>query len=232
MNVREYILLKRQMGQHLLAVLIDPDKPIRFRAGELDGADLIFAGGSTGELSPQFIEQIRALTHRPIVLFPGHPGQFTAKADALLFLSMLSSRNPDVLIGQQVQVATEVKQSGIETIPMGYILIDGGIESSVQQVSHSAPIPPTDIAQICSIAVAGELLGHQLIYLEAGSGAKNPVSTEIIRRVKELISVPLIVGGGITTPEAMQAAFKAGADMVVIGNHLEKHPEQLNLFCR
>jgi len=232
MNVLEYIQLKRQMRQHLLAVLLDPERPIRFEKGELDGADLVFVGGSTGVLSSEFIEQIRTLTHRPIVLFPGNAGQFTAKADALLFLSMLSSRNPEVLIGQQVEVAATVKESGIETIPMGYILIEGGKKSSVEQASHSAPIPQTDIAQICSTAIAGELLGHQLIYLEAGSGALNPVSVEIIRKVRAAVSLPLIVGGGITSPEAMTAAYKAGADIVVIGNHLEQHPDQLKLFCR
>jgi len=232
MNVNEYISLKRQMGQKMLAVLIDPDKPIRFTKGELDGADLVFVGGSTGAISEAFIQQIRTITHRPIVLFPGNIAQFTAQADALLFLSMLSSRNAEVVIGQQVKAAAEVKQSGIETISMGYILIDGDKVSSVQQASHSTPISKEDIPLICSTAIAGELLGNQLIYLEAGSGAKTPVSTEIIQRVKKTISVPLIVGGGITTPEGMKAAFKAGADIVVIGNYLEQHPEEINRFCR
>jgi len=232
MNVQEYIALKRQMGQHLLAVLLDPEKPIRFHSGELDGADLVLVGGSTGELSPAFIEQLRALTHRPIVLFPGNVHQFTAQADALLFLSVLSSRNPEVLIGQQVKVAAQVRQSGIETIPMGYILIEGGKTSSVEQASHSLPIPQTAIDTICSTAMAGELLGQELIYLEAGSGAKTPVSIEIIKRVRASISVPLIVGGGITSPQAMKAAFQAGADIVVIGNYLEQYPDEIKHFCR
>jgi len=232
MNVKEYILLKRQMGQHLLAVLLDPEKPIRFLPGELDGADLIFVGGSTGSISDAFIQQIRSLTHRPIVLFPGNTDQFTAQADALLFLSMLSSRNAEVLIGQQVKAAAAVKLSGIESIPMGYILIDGGTTSSVEKASASTPIPPADISQICSTAIAGELLGHQLIYLEAGSGAKNPVSIDIIKQVRDAVTIPLIVGGGITSPEGMKAAFKAGADIVVIGNYLEQHPEEIKRFCR
>lgn len=232
MNIKEYIVLKRQMHQHLLAVLLDPEKPLRFQPGELDGADLIFVGGSTGGVSADFIEQIRLLTHRPVVLFPGNTQQFTAKADALLFLSMLSSRNPEVLIGQQVKAAAEVKRSGIETIPMGYILVDGGKISSVEQVSGSKPIPQTDVNQIVHTAMAGELLGMQLIYLEAGSGAKTPVSIDIIRLVRSAVSVPVIVGGGISSPEAMQEAFRAGADIVVIGNYLEQHPEQLKLFCR
>jgi len=232
MNIEEYILLKRQMGQHLLAVLIDPEHPISFEPGELDGADLIFVGGSTGDLSSVFIDKIRHLTHRPIVLFPGNAKQFTSGADALLFLSMLSSRNPEVLINQQVKAALAIKASGIETIPMGYILVDGGKISSVEKTSQSLPIAQEDVEQVVATAVAGELLGHHLIYLEAGSGAKIPVSIELIQRVREAIKVPLIVGGGITSPQAMQAAWKAGADIVVIGNHLEQHPKQLKLFCR
>lgn len=232
MSVKQYIDLKRQMGQHLLAVLIDPDKPLRFSSGELDGADLIFLGGSTGALSPLFIEQIRALTHRSVVLFPGNLNQLTTGADALLFLSMLSARNAEVLIGQQVAAAAAVKASGIETIPMGYILIDGGRVSSVQQASHTQPIPASDTEQIVATALAGELLGHQLIYLEAGSGAAVPVALDTIRRVREAVSVPLIVGGGITSPQAMRAAWQAGADIVVIGNYLEQHPDELKLFCR
>jgi len=232
MNVTEYILLKRQMGQKMLAVLIDPDKPLRFSKGDLDGTDLILIGGSTGTISDLFIEQIRSITHRPLVLFPGNLSQFTAKADALFFLTMLSSRNAEVVIGQQVKAAAQVKQSGIETLSMGYILIDGGKVSSVEQVSHSTPLPSNDIHQIISTAIAGELLGNQLIYLEAGSGAKNPVSTDIIQQVRSAISLPLIVGGGITTPDYMKAVFRAGADIVVIGNHFEQHPEQIKSFCR
>jgi len=232
MNIYEYITLKRQMGQHLLAVLLDPEHDIAFRSGELDGADLVLVGGSTGALSCAFIEQIRTLTHRPIVLFPGNANQFVGSADALLFLSMLSARNPKVLIEQQVQAAAAVRASGIETIPMGYILIDGGQVSSVERTSASSPIAQSDIPLIVSTAIAGELLGHKLIYLEAGSGAKTPVSTDIIRAVRSAIQVPLIVGGGITSPEGMRQAWQAGADIVVIGNYLEQHPEQLKFFSR
>lgn len=232
MNVTEYILLKRQMGQKMLAVLVDPDQPLRFAAGDLDEADLILVGGSTGTISDVFIEQLRSLTHRPLVLFPGNLSQFTAKADAILFLSMLSSRNAEVLIGQQVKAAADVRKSGIETISLGYILIDGGRVSSVERVSHSAPIPADDISLITDTAIAGEILGYQMIYLEAGSGAKTPVSTDIIQQVRTAISCPVIVGGGITSPEAMEAAFRAGADIVVIGNYLEQNPSQIHRFCR
>ncbi|MDY4149101.1 MAG: geranylgeranylglyceryl/heptaprenylglyceryl phosphate synthase, partial [Paludibacteraceae bacterium] len=121
---------------------------------------------------------------------------------------------------------------GIESIPMGYILIDGGRSTAVQRVSHTQPIPQTDLSQITDTAIAAELLGKRLVYLEAGSGADTPVSQAVIRSVRAQISVPLIVGGGIRTPEQMSAAFSAGADLVVIGNHFEFHPDQLPLFCR
>ncbi|MCQ2348049.1 MAG: phosphoglycerol geranylgeranyltransferase [Paludibacteraceae bacterium] len=230
MNVLEYILAKRQMGQHMLAVLLDPEHEIRFRKGELDAADLIFVGGSTGAISPLFIDKIRAITHRPIVLFPGNPSQFSPQADALLYLSVLSSRNPDLLVGRQIDSAQVIAQSGIEVLPMGYILIDGGIPTSVVQTCQSAPIPQDQITLITSTALAGQMMGKQLIYLEAGSGAKNPVSIDIINAVRQAINIPLIVGGGITTPQMMKDAFRAGADIVVIGNHFERHPEELHLF--
>lgn len=231
MNVLEYILAKRQTGQHMLAVLLDPEHEIPFRKGELDAADLIFVGGSTGGISPLFIDKIRTLTHRPIVLFPGNPSQFSPQADALLYLSVLSSRNADLLVGQQIASAHAIRESGIEVLPMGYILVDGGKETSVVRASHSSPIPQADIAQIKDTALAGEMMGRQLIYLEAGSGAKNPVSIDIINAVRQAISIPLIVGGGITTPQMMKDAFRAGADIVVIGNHFEHHPDQFSLFC-
>jgi putative glycerol-1-phosphate prenyltransferase len=129
-------------------------------------------------------------------------------------------------------MAMPILQSGIESIPMGYILIDGGRKSSVEKVSHCTPIPQDEVDRIISIAVAGQLLGKQLIYLEAGSGAKARVSTDIIRAVRAQLQVPLIVGGGICTPEAMLQAFDAGADIVVIGNHFEQHPDEMGDFIR
>lgn len=135
-----------------------------------------------------------------------------------------------MLITPHIKIAKNVIQSGIESIPMGYILIDGERKSSVELVSRCTPIAQNNVQQIISIALAGQLLGKQLIYLEAGSGAKKPVSTDVIRAVKEQITIPLIVGGGICTPQAMLQAFQAGADIVVIGNHFEQHPEQLPTF--
>jgi putative glycerol-1-phosphate prenyltransferase len=135
-----------------------------------------------------------------------------------------------MLITPHIQIAQQVIQSGIEAIPMGYILIDGERKSTVEIVSNCTPIPQNDINRIISTALAGQLLGKQLIYLEAGSGAQKPVSIDIIHAVHQLLQVPLIVGGGIRTPQAMLQAFQAGADIVVIGNHFEQHPEQLPLF--
>ncbi len=231
MTILEHIQHSRHTGAKLLAVLLDPEKPVPFTRGDLDAADLIFVGGSTGIIPSDFIGQIRTLTRRPIVLFPGNLGQFSADADALLFLSVLSSRNPDLLIGRHLSAAKRIHDSGVEVIPMGYILIDGGTLTSVVRSSHSTPIPRQDIATIADTALLGELLGKQLIYLEAGSGALTPVSADTIRTVRSLLSVPLIVGGGIRTPQAMREAFDAGADIVVIGNYLEQHPDQLPLFC-
>jgi len=214
-----------------LAVLLDPEHDVPFAPGELDQANYIFVGGSTGSLSTDYIAHLRTLTTRPIILFPGSVDQFVPNADALLFLSVLSSRNPDLLLTPHIAAAPTIHQSQIPVIPMGYILIDGGCTSSVQRTCHSVPIPQTDMKQIVNTALAGQMLGKQVIYLEAGSGAKYPVSTDIIHSVKSVLNIPLIVGGGITTPEAMHAAFNAGADIVVIGNHFEQHPEQLSLFA-
>jgi putative glycerol-1-phosphate prenyltransferase len=189
-------------------------------------------GGSTGGNIEPCIAALRAHTDAPLVIFPGNVAQFSPNADALLFLTLLNARTADMLIDPHVQMAMPILQSGIESIPMGYILIDGGRKSSVEKVSHCTPIPQDEVDRIVSTAVAGQLLGKQLIYLEAGSGAKARVSTDIIRAVRAQLQVPLIVGGGICTPEAMLQAFDAGADIVVIGNHFEQHPDEMGDFIR
>ena len=223
-------------GKHI-ALLLDPEK------ANIDALpltkevhpDFLFVGGSTGGDTTHFIRLIREKLQLlglqiPIVLFPGNAAQFSPEADAILFLSLLSGRNPDTLVGQQIQVARAVKESGIESIPMGYILIDGGTETSTMRATHTSPIPAADIKTIVDTAIAADLMGKKIIYLEAGSGAKVPVSSGIIAAVREQVSIPIIVGGGIRTPEAMKAAFAAGADIVVIGNHFEAHPEELSKF--
>ncbi len=192
--------------------------------------DFLFVGGSTGGNCEAFVRRLRTLTDLPIVLFPGRVEQFTPLADALLFLSVISGRNADMLIGQQVRAARRVLQSGIETIPMGYILVDGGVETAVMRATGTRPLPQEQVEEIVDTAIAAELLGMHLIYIEAGSGAQRPVSEEIIRSVRATTHIPLIVGGGIHTPEQMNAAYAAGADIVVIGNHFESHPEELARF--
>lgn len=234
MAVIQQIRTAQAQSRKLLALLIDPEKQSSVQAlyPFLSLPDLIFVGGSTGNQCDTCVEELRKHTSRPIVLFPGNITQFTAKADALLFLSVLTSRLPQLLIEPHIQMATTILQSGIETIPMGYLLIDGGRKSSVEIATNTQSVPQTDISTIVQTAVAGQLLGKQLIYLEAGSGAKTPVSSDIIHAVRKQLQVPLIVGGGICTPEAMIRAFDAGADIVVIGNHFEQHPDEIGDFVR
>ena len=234
MAIIQQIVSAKAQSRKLLVVLIDPDKPAAVEAvyPHLSLPDMIFIGGSTGDQCETCIAQLRQTTERPILLFPGNIAQFTPTADALLFLSLLNARTPDVLIQPHIHIAQQVLQSGIETIPMGYILIDGDRKSSVEIATKCTPIPQSNIREIVSTAIAGQLLGKQLIYLEAGSGAKTPISAEIIHAVRAQLSVPLIVGGGITTPDAMLHAFEAGADLVVIGNHFEQNPDEIDEFVR
>lgn len=234
MAVMQEILSAQGNARKLLVVLIDPDKPVAIEAlsPHLCLPDLIFVGGSTGSQTDICVTQLRQYTNRPILLFPGNIAQFTPTADALLFLTLLNAQTPDVLINPHIQVAQEVLRSGIETIPMGYILVDGERKSSVEMATNCTPISQKDVDKIVSMAVAGQLLGKSLIYLEAGSGAHTPVSPDIIRAVRAQLQLPLIVGGGITTPQAMLCAYEAGADMVVIGNHFEQYPDEIADFVR
>ena len=234
-------------GKRALALLLDPEKAdlSRLPISADCHPDYIFVGGSTGGDTTAFIHALRAklsslspsLRGRvgerlPIVLFPGDAAQFSPEADAILYLSLLSGDNPEYLVNQQVRAARAIHDSSIEVLPTAYILIDGGVETSTMRVTHTRPLDPADIDTIVSTCIAAELMGKQLIYLEAGSGALTPVSPDIIRAVRSHTTIPLIVGGGIRTPEAMNAAYAAGADIVVIGNHFESHPEALRDFCR
>ena len=234
MSILEYILSAKYQLRKLFVLLIDPEKQASVEALRpyLSLPDMIFVGGSTGAHTNSCVMQLRQHTNRPILLFPGNIAQFTAEADALLFLTLLNARVPEVLILPHIQVARQVVQSGIESIPMGYILVDGARKSSVEIATNCNPIPQNEVDTIVSTAVAGQLLGKQLIYLEAGSGAHAPVATDIIRAVRAQLQVPLIVGGGICTPTAMLAAYDAGADIVVIGNHFEQNPDEIGDFVR
>lgn len=193
----------------------------------------IFVGGSQLKDSVcTTVARIKQLTSLPVVMFPGNASQFADNANALLFLSLVSGRNAKYLIEQHIEASRAIKSSGVECISTGYILVDGGKLTAVERVSHTSPYPTDNIQLITDTALACELLGHKMVYLEAGSGAHNPVNYNIIKAVHETISIPLIVGGGIKTPEQMIAAFSAGADLVVVGNHIESHPDDLEKMIK
>ena len=222
-----------------LAVLIDPDKPTDVQIKSIvDSAnaadvDFFFVGGSllTTDSLEHCIKVIKANSDIPVLIFPGNSLQISKYCDGFLLLSLISGRNPEMLIGRHVIAAPYLKLYGNEIIPTGYMLIDSGKATSVSYMSDTTPIPhdKDDIA-MCT-ALAGEMLGLKLIYLEAGSGAEIPVSTSMISKVRQMISIPLIVGGGIKTPEMAADAVKAGADIIVIGTKFEKEPEMLKRFA-
>jgi len=188
-------------------------------------ADFILIGGSLlSQTLDQSIRMIKENTGIPVVLFPGSLMQVSPHADGILFLSLISGRNPDLLIGNHVLAANMVRKSGLEVIPTGYILIGGEGVSSVEYISNTKPIPAQKTDLITATALAGELLGQRLIYLESGSGAAQPVHPQIIREVKKHVALPLAVGGGLQTPDDVHRICLAGADVVVVGNALEKDP--------
>ena len=211
-----------------LAVLIDPDKFNLENASQFIDkvnksiASHIFVGGSMVEsyATEELISAIKPLTKLPIVLFPGDVIQVTNKADAILFLSLVSGRNPEYLIGQHVKAVSKLRHCNLEVIPTGYILIEGGKETATQKVTNTKPL--SKLQEIVDTAKASELLGMQLVYLEAGSGAKQEVQEVIIKAVKAEINIPLIVGGGIRSKFAIEKAFNSGANMVVIGAAFEE----------
>ena len=215
-------------NRKLLAVLIDPDK---FDEAKVSGflqklpenTTHILVGGSTVKegRTCAVVKAIKNFCALPVILFPGDHNQISAHADALLFLSLISGRNPEFLIEQQVRSVEKIKNTSLEIIPTGYILIDGGRETSVQKVSNTIPLAQGNIQQIVNTALAGQYSGKKLIYLEAGSGAQFPVSSEIIQAVKAALEIPVIVGGGIRSTKQLQKAYEAGADLVVIGTAFE-----------
>ena len=220
----------KQDGSKCFALLIDPDE-IRIKnvaslmkLSEEAGVDLIFVGGSLmmqDQLSA-CVQELKAVTRLPVILFPGSPLQIDNQADGILFLSLISGRNPDLLIGQQVISAPYLHRSKLEVISTGYMLIDGGMPTTASYMSNTAPIPADKPEIAVATALAGQLLGMKMIYLDSGSGAKYPVNDAMIRRVREILHVPLIVGGGIRTSERAFRTASAGADVVVIGNAIEK----------
>ena len=218
-------------GEKLLAILLDPDKTSLDKLPEISSridtlnANFICVGGSFVEnlLTDLFVQSLKKNTKLPVILFPGDFSQLTNYADGLLFLSLLSGRNPEYLIEQQIKSVPFLKNSSLEIIPTGYILIDGGTNSSVLKMSNTKPISQENIQLAVHTAVAGMYKGKQLIYLEAGSGAKIPVNSQLISEVKKHINIPLIVGGGIKTKGQLENAYKNGADLVVIGTAFENN---------
>ncbi|TVQ15138.1 MAG: geranylgeranylglyceryl/heptaprenylglyceryl phosphate synthase [Bacteroidetes bacterium] len=229
-----------QSNRKQLAVLIDPDKtdaaalnPIA-ELINLNKVDYVFVGGSliTGSFFGDCIEWLKEHTQTPVILFPGNSLQVHPSADGLLLLSLISGRNPELLIGSHVVAAPMLKSSGLEIISTGYMLIESGKLTSVVYMSNTTPIPSDkpDIA-LCT-AMAGEMLGLKVIYMDAGSGAGRPVPPATIGSVRKNISIPLIVGGGIRCAASAAAAWKAGADVIVVGNALEHDPSFIEELCR
>lgn len=217
-----------------LAVLIDPENQGREgyrRLLDLLGGnrpDFVFVGGSITSASiDTAIRDVRERCDAPVILFPGNASQFSPEADGLLYLSLVSGRNPDYLIGQHVQSAVRIKQSGIRVIPTAYMLIESGAPTSVQYVSGTMPIPRDKTAIAVATALAAKFLGMKAIYLEAGSGARMRVPGEMIAAVKSEVGLPLIVGGGIRSASELSEVFAAGADVAVVGNALERDPSLL-----
>ncbi len=229
------IIDKFTASQKQFVVLVDPEKTTLTSLNDLidvseqTDVDMYFVGGSTLQTSAdEIVRFLKTKTNKDVVLFPGNVNQITQGVDAVLFLSLVSGRNPEYLIGSHVKAASKLK--GVEVIPVGYLLIDGGIVSATQRVTDTEPLSSDDVDLIVDTALASELLGHKMVYLEAGSGALVPVCPEIIKRVKSVLTVPLIVGGGIKTKALLYDAYDAGADIVVVGNVLEDNPHLLSSF--
>jgi putative glycerol-1-phosphate prenyltransferase len=221
---------KKKAGKKSFAVLIDPDKVDEQKITELldltaeAKVDYLLVGGSLviSNHLDEVVKQIKKQCSIPVILFPGTPSQVSRYADALLYLSLISGRNPELLIGQHVISAPFVKQSGLEIISTGYMVIDGGAPTTVSYISNASPIPSNKNEIAMCTAMAGEMLGMKLIYMDAGSGAEWPITEAMIAGVANVIEVPLVVGGGITNPEKAYLNCKAGADVIVVGNAIEK----------
>ncbi len=232
MPVYELMTGKKRQGKKSLAVLIDPDKVSAssikevVRLSEEAGVDFLFVGGSLviSDHLDECVLRIKQQCNIPVLLFPGSPSQITKHADALLYLSLISGRNPELLIGQHVISAPFVKKSGLEIISTGYMVIDGGAPTTVSYISNATPIPADKAEIALCTAMAGEMLGKKLIYMDAGSGAKIAITEKMIHAVAQNIEVPLVVGGGIGDAEKAYLNCKAGADVIVIGNAFEKDP--------
>ena len=230
---------RKRQGKKSFAVLIDPDKVNDSNMEQLielaveTKVDYFLVGGSlvVSNYLDDCVQLIKRNCNIPTILFPGSPSQVSKYADALLYLSLISGRNADLLIGQHVVSAPYVKQSGLEIMPTGYMVIDGGAPTTVSYISNATPIPADKNEIAMCTAMAGEMLGMKLIYMDAGSGAKIPITEKMITKVSSSVDLPIIVGGGIIEPEKAYLNCKAGADIVVVGNAIEKDASLINEMC-
>jgi len=237
MSIYSDILVRCKAGKKSLAVLVDPDKvenpqtlQVLINQANENCVDFFFVGGSllTSNNMADVVRQIKENVTIPVILFPGHAIQVDPQADGILFLSLISGRNPELLIGQHVVTAPILRNTKLEVIPTGYLLIYSGKLTAVAYMSNTTPIPEDKYSLAACTALAGEMLGLKMIYLDAGSGAERPINKKMISAVRKNVQVPLIVGGGINTPQKATDAFEAGADVIVIGNALEKNADLLN----
>ncbi len=236
MQFYNQILQSKAQNQKLLAILIDPDKIDLSIIDTLSQkinqspATHVFIGGSSfdGNYLDEIIIKLKSKISLPILLFPGNPSQISDKADAILFLSLISGRNSDYLIDHQVNAVPILNKTNLEIISTGYLLIESGKQTAVEQVSQTKPLSKKNSEYILQTAQAGEMLGNKLIYLEAGSGADLSVPKEIISLVAQNINIPLIVGGGIRSLSEIEKAYSAGADLVVIGTAFENDNDFFN----
>lgn len=237
MTIYAEILKAKSENRKLLAILLDPDKVVLEDLTDLvvkineSPATHVFIGGSLVKSNniDEIIAVIKQKCNLPVVLFPGNPSQISEKADGILFLSLISGRNPDYLIEHHINAVSILKKTDLEIIPTGYILIESGNETAVAKVSKTKPIDRNNSEYALQTAQAGEMLGKKLIYLEAGSGAKLSIPLEMIRLISENIQIPLIVGGGITSKIGIQNAYQNGADLVVIGTAFENNSNFFNI---
>lgn len=236
LNILEKIISAKKDGKKQIAILVDPDK---LNTDELLGLvskinkspiDYILVGGSllSSDQMDEYINLIKQSINIPVIIFPGSVHQISNKADGILFLSLISGRNPEFLIGSQVVAAPLLKRTNLEVLSTGYVLVDSGVQTTASYISNTTPLPRNKSDIAVATALASEMIGHKLIYLDGGSGAKLEVPSEMISSVKKHIDIPLIVGGGINTKQKLETAFNSGADLVVIGTAIEKDQSFLN----
>ena len=232
MNLYNSILVSKNQGKKLFAILIDPDKQknsdllLIIKNANKSKVNYFFVGGSLliNDNLNDCIKTIKENSKIPVILFPGNTMQINPKADGILFLSLISGRNPDLLIGKQVISAPILKQTELEIISTGYMLIDSGKATTASYMSNTAPIPREKNAIATSTAIAGQYLGMKLIYMDGGSGAEQPITSDMIKQVSNCIDIPLIIGGGICNSKKAIENCEAGADLIVVGNAIEKDP--------